>query len=130
MKKKIEKFLMVLFCTKLEQPTQKDISLTTKQDKFYLDTPNQVNCRVNDVYPKPKVTFTHSSRDDLTDLISEKDYSNIKENQHYLYSIMTSINFTPKYTDNNQDLNCTVSTHTSTNTTLYKSLHLSVLVHI
>ncbi len=92
-----------------------------------MNAPNTVTCRVNDVYPKPKVTFTHSNRNDLIDLIQEKELSNVKDKEHYLYSISSTLNFVPKYTDNNQDLNCSVSTHTSTNTTLYKTLHLSVL---
>ena len=92
-----------------------------------MNNPVSISCRVNDIYPKPKVAFTHSSRDDLSELVTEKDNSNIKQNDFYLYSLVSTINFTPKYTDNNQFLNCSVTSHTSTNTTIFKSLPLQVL---
>ena len=109
-----------------ESATAKDVMLSAKTDKFQLNTPTSVNCRVSDIYPKPKVTFSHSSRDDFADQIAEKDISNTKQNELYLYSFMHTVNFTPKYTDNNQLLNCSVASPIPSSPTITKSLQLAV----
>lgn len=111
-----------------KSPTQNDITLTTNSETFFLDQPNKLTCRVSDVYPKPTIAFMHAKRNDLTESVEEEDISlGVRENSHYLFSIQSTIVFTPKYTDNNQQLNCSVASHTSTNTTLYKTLHLAVI---
>lgn len=97
------------------------------QDGLFLDVPLTITCIVKDVYPKPNITFSHSNRNDLSGSITEKDVSNSpKANHIHAYSIISTLNLVPKYTDHNQALNCTVTSHTSQVTTLFKSLPLVV----
>jgi hypothetical protein len=76
-----------------------------------LGKPTSISCRVSDVYPKPKILFTHSSKE-----LNEKNYTEkelpVGQNP-YLTTLQSTFNFTPSYTDNGQNLTCVVSSHGS-----------------
>lgn len=92
-----------------------------------LNQPVTLTCRVNDVFPKPKVFFSHTNRKNLSDSTVEKDISNTKHNEYYLYSLSSTVTFTPSYLDNNEELACEVtSLHGARNDTVKKSLVLQV----
>ena len=110
----------------LELPTLSHLNFpATKIDKLVLNTIASFTCRVTDVYPKPKLTFTHPTKN-LNDSTTLKDISNTKHREYYPYSISAMVNFTVDYTDNNKFMNCTVQSYGSNDIELTKSFHLQV----
>jgi hypothetical protein len=100
----------------------------SKSDKLPLNVPTAVQCRVNDVYPKPRIGFSHSHRE-LTDRdYTERDTTVNKQLNNYMFSVTSAYNFTPSYADNNQMLSCIVNvTGAQNNATLTKQLQLNVV---
>ncbi|CAF0940122.1 unnamed protein product [Brachionus calyciflorus] len=98
---------------------------TPSVEKLNLNTMVSLNCRVNDVYPKPKVFFTHPSQN-LTELTTEKDISSTKHDDFYPYSILSTVNFTVDYKDHNKYINCTVQATGSHEIQLSKPYQLKV----
>jgi hypothetical protein len=99
----------------------------SKSDKLNINVPTAVQCRVNDVYPKPRIGFSHSSRDLTEKDYTERDTTVNKQLNNYLFSVTSAYNFTPTYADNNQMLNCIVNVTGSQNVTLTKQLLLNVV---
>ena len=84
---------------------------------------------MNDVYPKPKVTFIAPNREDVSKSIEEKDISKeaaVDVNVINLYAVQSTLQFTPEYNDNGQFLNCSVTSHSATNASLFKSMRIQV----
>lgn len=85
--------------------------------------PTKLVCNVNDVYPKPKVTFHHSSNTQLDSKhISEK--SQPIEKTRYHFSVTSTYSFLPSYADNNKNLYCDVKM--GSNKTLTKQIKIHV----
>ncbi len=122
--------LIIFIIIIIEQVTQKDIVFpSAKPEKFILKQPTTVSCQVNDVYPKPKVSFIAPNRDDLSKSIEEKDISKepaVDANVINLYAIQSTLQFTPEYSDNGQFLNCTVISHSATNASHQKGMRIQV----
>ena len=98
-----------------------------KIEKFHLKTPVSITCKIDEVYPRPKLAFSVSNREDLSKSIEEKDITKEIQPGHIsLYAIQSTLQFTPEYTDNNQLFNCTVTSQTNTNTVINKSFKMQV----
>lgn len=100
-----------------------------KIEKFQLNKPVSVVCQINDVYPRPKLSFSAPNRDDLSKNFEEKDITKeptAESNLLSLQSIQSTLKFTPEYTDHGQTLNCSVTSQSATNNTLNKSLKIQV----
>lgn len=80
---------------------------------------------MTDVYPKPKLTFSHLTKN-FNESFTLKDISNTKHREYYPYSISATVNFTVDYSDNNRFLNCSVQSFGSNDVELTKSYHLQV----
>jgi hypothetical protein len=99
----------------------------SKSDKLPINVPTAVQCRVNDVYPKPRIGFSHSSRDLTEKDYTERDTTVNKQLNNYLFSVTSAYNFTPTYADNNKMLNCIVNVTGAQNQSMTKQLLLNVV---
>lgn len=98
----------------------------TKIEKLHLNQPVTLTCRVNEIYPRPKISFVHSNKENLSESAVEKDISNTKHNEYYPYTLTSSITFTPSYNDNNENINCLVTSFGAQNNTITKGFPLQV----
>lgn len=81
---------------------------------------------MNDVYPKPTVSFILPGGEKAEQ--SDVKFTDLSpsNNSYYLYSERSDLEYTPKYSDHNQNLTCSVFSIGSTNLTVEKSLLMNV----
>lgn len=109
--------------------TTNDITLGPDQHEvIQLNKPTAITCRVSNVYPKPRITLLHSTRENIQSSVVEREVSIAEDenNPYRLYTIAATYNFTPSYSDNNQKITCTVSSQGSSNATLSDSYNIQV----
>ncbi len=83
-------------------------------------------CSIENVYPKPVVTFLSTNNAVIeNDLITVEDTS-VKTDTIYAYSSLNKLTFTPKFTDNNKNLTCSVFGYGAENVTLATSYRLNI----
>lgn len=112
-----------------KQPQLKDLSFPHERlEKFELGETVSVVCEIKDVYPKPQISFIAPNRPALGASIEEVDVTPVNGDSKdiALKKIHATLKFKPDYTDNGQQLNCSVTSQTATNTTLAKPLRIQV----
>jgi hypothetical protein len=89
-------------------------------DSVRLNSPVELTCRVSNVYPKPRIIMMHSLRENIQTSVKENDVSIVEDefNPYHLYTLTATYNFTPSYSDNNQNVMCTVISQGNTNATV------------
>lgn len=91
-----------------------------------LNKPTEFTCSVNDVYPKPVITFISPSDSVIeSDSVTVQDTSD-KTDPVYAYSSLNTLNYTPRYTDNNKNITCSVLSVGSSNFTITNSYKLNI----
>ena len=91
-----------------------------------MDKPQNISCKVTDVYPKPIVSFLDHDGVLIRDEKSiREENSPLKSNVYEVTSSTKSYSYTPKYTDNNKNVSCSVFSFGS-NATISKSITLNV----
>jgi hypothetical protein len=112
----------------IEPLALKDIQITraSSSTPVSLNQPISIICRVSEAFPKPSISFVHQNGTVLNHPANEKILSEQKPDEFNFYTISSMYNFTPSYTDHNIDINCSVSSNTSTLATLSKPLHINV----
>jgi len=101
--------------------TENDITMNLESgDNVRLNSPVELTCRVSNVYPKPRIILMHSLRENIQTSVKENDVSIVEDefNPYHLYTLTATYNFTPSYSDNNQNFMCTVISQGNTNATV------------
>lgn len=94
---------------------------------FELNKATEVACTVKDVYPKPIITFYSPTKQKFdNDLIVVDDISD-KSDSIYAYTLVNRLTYTPKYTDHNKNLTCSVFSYSNKNETIDTSFKVNIL---
>ena len=91
--------------------------------EFQIDQTANISCVVNNVYPRPIITFIDNYVK-LQEPIREEEIS-LRQKTSDTFSIRKTYTFTPKFTDNNKNFSCSVFSH-GANSTVSKSFTLNV----
>lgn len=113
----------------IEVAVSEDISFRNDlNEPMTINSPAQVTCRVSNVYPRPRIVMTHSARENIQTSVVETDetISDDEFNPYRLYTIAATYKFTPSYSDNKQQITCTVTSQGTTNSTLSNVYTLSI----
>ena len=111
----------------LEIPRSENIRFPVSSNRnLELNKPTEFVCSVDNVYPKPQITFLSTNNAVIdNDLITVEDTS-IKTDTIYGYSSLNKLTFTPKYSDNNKNLTCSVFGYGTENVTLTTAYRLNI----
>ena len=93
--------------------------------KVKLNKSVEIGCRVKDVYPSATVSFILPDGKKVTK-VNKTDQSPLKNKSIYYYTELSEMQLTPKYTDHNKNLTCTVFSIGTENKTVEKTFILNV----
>lgn len=91
-----------------------------------LKQPSKIACRVNEIYPKPTVSFVLPGGEKAKSKDIRSTDLSPSNNSYYFYSERAELNYTPVYSDHNKNLTCSVFSIGSTNLTVEKKLLMNV----
>lgn len=102
---------------------------SSRRHGYEIDQEHSFACRANDMYPKPNITFSHSdSSVDLKPFYHEKDLTivpNNNDDNYYMHTIVSTLNYTLKYTDHLKILACRVCGAANSSETKTITLHVN-----
>jgi len=84
-------------------------------------------CILNDVYQKPLISFLSPNNEVINDNLTQVTDSSVRNDVIYAYSSSSILIYTPKYTDNNKNITCSVYSYDSKNVTLATTYKLNIV---
>lgn len=100
--------------------------VTSIKKSLKLGKPTTIGCRVNEVYPKPTVSFALPDGNKVNKKqVKSTDLSPQKKG-YFTYTELAETRYSPKFSDHNKNLSCEVFTIGSTNLTINKNVLISV----